>query len=98
MTSKNKVILLAGILTVFSNLVSSAAPPQMSVVTNLNAQLKLLAAALGVLMITYSGLRWIMADSPQERDDSKKAIVYVIIGLLVVQLAPDLVSTLYHTT
>ncbi|MDD5112181.1 MAG: pilin [Candidatus Altiarchaeota archaeon] len=69
-----------------------------SVVTQLqevNTGLRTVASALGVLVISYAGIRWIMADSPQERDDAKKTIIYVIIGLLVVAASNDLVAALY---
>lgn len=56
------------------------------------------AAALGVLMIAYSGARWIMADSPQDREDAKKTIIYVIIGLLIVSLTKDIVKAIYCQT
>lgn len=54
--------------------VCSALPsvPQMSEVVDLNTQLNFLASALGVLVMTYAGIRWIMSDGPQERDDAKK--------------------------
>lgn len=60
--------------------------------------IKTIAAALGVLMIAYSGVGWIMADGPQERDEAKKTLVYVMIGLLVVALALDIVGAVYCST
>lgn len=61
-----------------------------------NIGLTTVASALGVLVITYAGIKWIMADNPQERDDAKKTIIYVIVGLLVVSMARDLVAALYN--
>lgn len=62
----------------------------------LNHGLKQVAAALGAMVIAYAGLKWIMADNPQEREESKKTIIYAIIGLLVVSMAEDLVAALYR--
>jgi hypothetical protein len=57
-----------------------------------------IAAALGVLMIAYAGVMWIMAGGPQDRDDAKKTLIYVMVGLLVVALAMDIVGAVYCTT
>lgn len=57
-----------------------------------------IAAALGVLMIAYAGVMWIMAGGPQDRDDAKKTLIYVMVGLLVVALALDIVGAVYCTT
>ncbi|MFH1125776.1 MAG: pilin [Candidatus Altiarchaeota archaeon] len=66
-----------------------------SQIVELNLGLTTLASALGVLVISYAGIRWVAADSPQERDDSKKMIMYVMVGLIIVNLADYLVQALY---
>ena len=48
------------------------------------ANLQTMAYALGLLMVVVQGLRYIIADSAQERADVKKGLIYVVVGLLVV--------------
>jgi hypothetical protein len=64
--------------------------------TELNNGLKTVASALGTLVITYAGIKWIMSEGPQERDDAKKTIIYALVGLIIVSLADELVAALYH--
>lgn len=70
-------------------------PPEMSEIFSLKDGIATVAASLGALMLAYAGLRWVMADGPQERDDARKTIIYIIIGLVVVSTTTDLVQALY---
>ena len=54
-----------------------------------------LADALGLLVISLMGGRWIIADSASERSEAKKGIIYVVVGLLVVHSMTVLIDTLY---
>ncbi|MFH1125775.1 MAG: pilin [Candidatus Altiarchaeota archaeon] len=56
------------------------------------------ATALGALVIANSGFRWIIADSPQEREDAKKTIIYVLIGLFFVAMTREIVQAVYCQT
>ena len=40
---------------------------------------------LGILMVIIQGVRYITADSAQERSDVKKGLIYVVIGILVIK-------------
>ncbi|MBM3308940.1 MAG: hypothetical protein FJY77_01680 [Candidatus Altiarchaeales archaeon] len=71
-------------------------PPQMQEMTDLNAGLKNVASALGVLVITYAGVKWVMSEGPQDRDEAKKTIIYVVVGLVVVSMSQDLTNALYN--
>lgn len=63
--------------------------------TEINSGLMVVAAALGTLMIAIMGVKWIMSENPQEREDAKKGVIYVIIGLLLVTMATTLVDEIY---
>jgi len=54
--------------------------------------LRMVAYSLGWLMMVLMGVKWIVADSPNERADAKKSMIYVIIGLLVVASACGLLQ------
>lgn len=60
-----------------------------------NVSLQSMAAALGALLILIMGIRWIMADSAQERQEAKRGILYVVIGLLIVYSVDQIIQTLY---
>lgn len=51
-------------------------------------------SALGVLMIAIGGVKWIISESPKGRDDARKSIMYVVIGLMLLISADKLVEYL----
>lgn len=73
-------IILASLLTAA---VSATAPAPLAWV----GQLRGVAYALGWMMMVLMGVKWIVADSPNERADAKKSMIYVVMGLLVVASA-----------
>ena len=50
--------------------------------------------SLGVLMLAVEGVKWIISDSPKGRDDARKAVIYIIIGLTLLVSADKLVEYL----
>ncbi|MBM3308939.1 MAG: hypothetical protein FJY77_01675 [Candidatus Altiarchaeales archaeon] len=79
-------------------LVSASAqptPPELAEFWILHDGIKNIASALGALIFVNSGVRWIAAQSPEERDDAKKTIIYVIVGLIAVAIAKDIVEAIY---
>jgi hypothetical protein len=48
------------------------------------ANLQMVGYALGLLMVVIQGVRYIIADSAQERADVKKGLIYIVVGLLIV--------------
>jgi hypothetical protein len=48
------------------------------------AGMKKVAVALGWMMMVLMGIKWMLADSPNERGEAKKGMLYVVIGLLVI--------------
>lgn len=51
-----------------------------------------LVYALGWLMLTVLGMKWIVAESTQERLDAKKGMIYIVVGLLVVRVICNLIA------
>lgn len=96
---KNKLIATVAFLLFYSPMVyatsccdPSAVSPELQEIVN---ELPKVAAALGALMLAILGVKWIMSENPQEREDAKKGIIYVIIGLLLVTMAGTLVTEIY---
>lgn len=92
------VLIILLVTAALLTLAAGQKPDLKATLWELHEGVKTVATALGVLMIAHSGLRWIMADGPQERDDAKKTLVYIMIGLLVVALSLTIVSAVYCST
>lgn len=53
--------------------------------------LTIIVGALAVLIMTVEGIKMVTAQSPKERDDAKKGMIYVVIGLLLFLIAENFV-------
>lgn len=54
--------------------------------------LKRVAFALGWIMMVFMGVKWIVADSANERAEAKKGMIYIVIGLLIVASVSSLLQ------
>lgn len=90
--TQNNVRIVLAVIAVFMFLVSSASADELDVFKTKFMQL---AGALGLMMIVFHAVRYLSAESPDTRADSKKALTYVIIGLLLAALTIVLVTELY---
>jgi len=56
-----------------------------------------IVGAIATFMLVWAGLKWIGSgeEGPQERDEAKKRIIAVIIGLLIVVVALNLINYLF---
>jgi uncharacterized membrane protein len=59
--------------------------------------LRTVAFALAWLMMVLMGVKWIVADSPNERAEAKKGMIYIVIGLLIVVSARPLLQMYCNT-
>ncbi|MFH1788016.1 MAG: hypothetical protein ABH834_01390 [Candidatus Altiarchaeota archaeon] len=57
--------------------------------------LQTVAAALGILLISVQALKYVTAESPDDRAEAKKGLIWIIVGLLVVAISANLVCGLY---
>jgi len=57
-----------------------------------------LSIALGVLFISIQGIQWIVADNPQDRANVKKTLQFLLIGLLLLNVIPYIVTNVYCAT
>jgi len=65
---------------------------------DLSEALVMIAAALALALMAYQGLKWITADTPGDRSEAKKGMIYCILGLVVVAVAGFVVEGLYCQT
>ncbi|HHQ44967.1 MAG TPA: hypothetical protein ENN13_02395 [Candidatus Altiarchaeales archaeon] len=47
--------------------------------------------ALAVLMIGYQGLKWSASESDETREDAKRGIIYIIIGIFVLKVGGEFI-------
>lgn len=60
-----------------------------------NKAIRQIGAALAVLMFSIHGLKWVMSETPADRAEAKKGMIYVIVGLLFLKLAFNVVCGIY---
>jgi hypothetical protein len=53
------------------------------------------AAGIATLLITLHAVRWKTAENPTDREEAKKGMINVIIGLIVIIIAATLVTLLF---
>jgi zinc transporter ZupT len=53
------------------------------------------AGGIALLLITLHAIRWKIAENPTDRDEAKKGMINVVIGLVVIIIAATLVTLLF---
>jgi hypothetical protein len=54
-----------------------------------------IGAAAAVLMFSIQGLKWVTSETPADRAEAKKGMIYVIVGLIFLKLAFNVVCGVY---
>ncbi|MBD3388237.1 MAG: hypothetical protein GF416_04085 [Candidatus Altiarchaeales archaeon] len=80
------------------NIASLSASAATSDIVAWITSMKSVAYALGWIMLVILGIKWIIADSPNERADAKKGMIYVLIGLILVRAACSLLRLYCDTS
>lgn len=86
MASHRKIALFFVISVVFSTVSAS------SYIGSMVPRLKVLAATLGWFLMILCGVRWIIADSPNDKADAKKGMMYIVVGMLLIAMYCSLVQ------
>jgi hypothetical protein len=81
---RNAIIHLLVVYLISAFSVASDLDGSLSLMKTPIESMKTLAYALGWFMMVIMGLRWIVADSAEERGDAKKGLVYIAMALVVV--------------
>ena len=84
---KGKTVIAAAWILISSALWVSATTP-----SDIIQPMTRLIYALGWLMLTILGVKWVTAESTQERLDTKKGMVYIVVGLLIVRVICNLIA------
>jgi type IV secretory pathway VirB2 component (pilin) len=83
--------LLLSLLAVNVVAVGCDDPAARAAAANISVMLTTIGNACGVVMIIYMGLKWMLADDPQGRENARRGIIYIIIGLIILRVASALV-------
>jgi len=84
------LITLSGVSTAFTS--SDISLPVVKIACGLYTGFKLVAGALGVLILVYSGVEWLTkTDEPAARKAAKENVKLVIIGMLIIILADTVI-------
>jgi len=54
---------------------------------DIQTSLVTIGAVVGLLFMVLEGIAWMMAEGPEEREDAKKGIIYILIGLIILTSA-----------
>ena len=84
---------VAASLVVFSSNVW--ADDILQTIGGVNNMLYGIAAGIAVLMITFHAIRWKTAGGPAEREEARRGIINVVLGLIIIILAATIVSMVY---
>jgi hypothetical protein len=45
---------------------------------------------IALIMLIYMGIKWSMAESPEEHENAKKGIIYIVIGVILIRVGVGL--------
>jgi len=81
--------------TLLLGLPTARAEDFIQTIGGVNTLLYGIAAGIAALMITLHAIRWKVAGGPHERDEAKRGIINVILGLMLIIVAATIVNLLY---
>ena len=62
----------------------------MPTLTRVMIWLRQIGWPLGLFMMVYMGIKWIISEGPEERENARRGLIYVVIGLILLQGAIQL--------
>jgi len=68
--------------------------PIMAPIQNMINFLNTIAYPIGFFMIVYMGIKWIISEGPEDRENSRRGVIYVMIGLIMLKATFYLVEYL----
>jgi formate-dependent nitrite reductase membrane component NrfD len=90
------VLAVAAFVSAQSSGVSSATSAICQVLSNIQWMLYMIAAGVGVVVITLQGIKWTgSAEDPGARKQAKQGIIHAVVGLLIVLMAVWIVGLVF---
>jgi len=101
---RTKCLLLFLFLNFLSTITASQTTPKdklmerLKPLQNFADAIPIIAGVLAILMLSWYGLRWVTSTGPKDRAEIKRGGMYVIMGLIIILIAPILVCNIYCQT
>jgi len=74
--------------------VSASCATNLPTFINIMIWLQQIGYPLALFMMAYMGIKWVMAEGPEPRENARRGVIYVVIGIILlrggVQLAYNL--------
>jgi|GEM_PF-6225810 len=74
--------------------VSAQCANNLPTLLNVMVWLQQIGWPLAFFMLVYMGIKWMISEGPQERENARRGVIYVIIGLLLLVGGVELVYNL----
>lgn len=74
----------------------NAAADVIETIEGVNSLLYGVAAGIATLMITIHAIKWKTGGSPADREEAKRGIINVILGLILIMIAASVVTVIYQ--
>lgn len=52
---------------------------------------QLIGYPIAFFMMVYMGVKWVMADGPSDRENARRGIIYIIIGVILLRASRQIV-------
>jgi hypothetical protein len=66
----------------------------LSAVDYIKVQLQEMGVPIAFFMMLYMGIKWITAEGPEDRENARRGIIYVIIGTIMLVAGESLIEYL----
>jgi len=65
--------------------------------SDMQTTLKYIGGGLAMVLMVFEGIKWMTAESPEDREDAKRGIIYIIIGLVMLAASYSFIFFLFCT-
>jgi len=62
-----------------------------TVAANIATMLTTIGNACAYFMMVYMGMKWMMAEDPEGRENARRGVIYIVIGLILLRSSSPLV-------
>lgn len=78
-------------LTVLSTAACAQCGENIPAMVEIMQMLQKIGYAIAVFMFAYLGIKWMLAEGPADRENARRGIIYIIIGLMLLRAGVPLV-------
>jgi hypothetical protein len=96
MNARNRAILLlaSAASTVQAQCAITLSPAVGRAFTEVIVSIQTIGYPIGFIMMIYMGVRWFLAEGPEDRENARRGVIYIIIGIMLLRTADPLINYL----